>query len=66
MERIGDAWVAYWRTALYQDRLTEHAIADEAVRAVIASGWSLHLGERRASKVTWTRAARELAPRGAR
>lgn len=39
VERKGDTWVAYWsagmtRTGAIRDRLTEHASADEAARAV--------------------------------
>ena len=60
-ERVGQLWRACWYTARYQDRITEHATAEEAVRAVIRSGWSRHLGARRTSTVTWTPRARRMA-----
>lgn len=60
-ERVGQSWRACWHTAQYRDRVTEHETAEDAVRAVISSGWARHLGARRASRVMWTRAARKLA-----
>ena len=60
-ERAGDAWRACWHTAAYRDRCTEHATAEEAVRAVIRSGWARHLGARASSAVSWSARARRRA-----
>lgn len=60
-ERTAEGWTASWHTANYRDKVTHHETAEDAVRAVISSGWARHLGARRASRVTWTRAAKKLA-----
>jgi len=62
-------WVACWHTAAYgrgrsSDRITEHPTAEEAVAAVVRSGWAKHLGARKASRVSWTPKARRMAARG--
>jgi hypothetical protein len=59
-ERVGDAWRACWYTARFRDRITEHATAEQAVAAVIASGWARKLGARKSSRVTWTARARKV------
>jgi hypothetical protein len=63
-ERTGDAWRACWYDARHRDRITEHAIAAEAVAAVLASGWARKLGARKASPVHWTAKANRLAAKG--
>jgi hypothetical protein len=60
-ERVGEAWRASWHSAAYKDRCTEHATADEAVRAVVRSGWARHLGARAGSAVYWSDKAWRLA-----
>jgi hypothetical protein len=65
-ERVGDVWVATWyagltRSGSLRDRFTEHATAEEAVRAVIRSAWARHLGARAASRVFWSDGARRAA-----
>lgn len=70
VEYRGGAWAASWHTARYglgpsSDRVTEHATAEDAVRAVIRSGWARHLGARAASRVHWSDRARCLAGRPA-
>ncbi len=60
-ERTGSAWVAYWYTASSRDRLTEHPSAEEAVKAVIRSGFARRLGARAASHVHWSDRARHAA-----
>jgi len=64
-EYRGGAWAAYWHTArgVSSDRITEHATAEDAVRAVIRSGWARRLGARAASRVYWSDRARRLAAR---
>ncbi len=67
-ERRGDTWAAYWYAGLtgsgaMRDRITAHATAEEAVRAVIRSPWSRRLGGRVASPVSWTAKAARLAGR---
>ena len=64
----GDEWRACHRArALSQPRETEHATAEEAVRAVLRSGFARKLGARAASRVTWSDRARRAASRcGAR
>ena len=69
IERKGSAWVAYWhagmtRSGAMRDRMSEHASADEAVRAVIRSAWARRLGARAASRVYWSDKARRAASRG--
>ena len=46
VERAGDTWAAYWHTAGFRDRCTEHASAEEAVKAVIRSGFARRRGAR--------------------
>jgi hypothetical protein len=53
-QRHGDVWVATWYSAAYRDRITEHATAEDAVAAVVRSGWARKLGARKASAVTWS------------
>ena len=60
-ERAGDVWRACWYTAAYKDKFTIHATAEDAIRAVIASGWARRLGARKSSTVTWTPRARRMA-----
>lgn len=60
-ERAGDAWRAVWYTAAYRDRCTEHATAQDAVRAVIQSGWARHLGAQPDSRVAWSARATRRA-----
>ena len=67
----GAGWVACWHTAAYgrgrsSDRITERPTAEEAVVAVVRSGWARRLGAPRASRGTWTPKARKLAARGGR
>jgi hypothetical protein len=67
VERTGDAWRACWyagvtRSGSLRDRFTEHATAEDAVRAVIRSAWARHLGARAASAVRWSDRARRAAP----
>lgn len=57
-------WAASWYTAAFRERVTEHATAEDAVRAVIRSGWARKLGARAASPVFWSARARRLAARG--
>ena len=69
VERKRGTWVACWHTAAYgrgrsSDRITEHATAEEAVAAVVRSGWARRLGARRTSRITWTAKASRLAARG--
>jgi hypothetical protein len=68
VEYRGSAWVAYWHTARYglgtsSDRASEHLTAQEAVRAVLRSGWARRLGARAASPVHWTGPAQRAARR---
>jgi hypothetical protein len=62
-ELCGGSWAASWRTAGNRGRVTEHATAEDAVRAVIRSGWARHLGARAASRVTWSDRARRTVAR---
>ncbi len=64
-ERAADheRWRAYWHTAAFRDRCTDHASADEAVAAVLRSGWARKLGARKASRVQWSGRARRTANR---
>lgn len=66
VERTGASWRACWyagmsRSGSLRDRFTEHATAEDAVRAVIRSGWARHLGARAASRVCWSDRARRAA-----
>ena len=65
-ERKGSVWVACWsagltRSGAMRDRISEHPSAEEAVRAVIRSGWARRLGARASSPVHWTAQARRVA-----
>jgi len=60
-ERVGRSWRASWYTARFRDQTTEHETAEQAVAAVMRSGWARHLGARKSSRVTWTAKARRLA-----
>jgi hypothetical protein len=64
----GDRWRASHRArTLSRPRETEHATAEEALRAVLRSGFARHLGARAASRVHWSGKARRAAARsGAR
>ena len=64
-ERAGESWRACWYTAASRSRVTEHATADEAVAAVIASGWARKLGARASSRVQWSERACRTASRRA-
>lgn len=65
-ERVGQSWRACWMTAQMRDRITEHATAEEAVAAVVRSGWARRLGARKASRITWTARARRMAGEAAK
>jgi hypothetical protein len=59
-------WVASWyagttRSGSLRDRVSEHATAEDAVRAVVRSAWARHLGTRTASRVFWSDRARRAA-----
>jgi hypothetical protein len=60
-ERDGGTWHAHWMTPATRDRSSVHATAEEAVAAVIRSGFARHLGARKASKVYWTPQAKRRA-----
>jgi hypothetical protein len=61
-ERLADGtWRAVCYTAAFRDRCTEHETAEDAVRAVIRSGWARKLGARAASAVSWSAKARRRA-----
>jgi hypothetical protein len=65
-ERKGDLWVACWYAGMtgsgrMRDRLTEHATAEEAVKAVSRSPWARRLGARASSRVYWSAKAGKLA-----
>jgi hypothetical protein len=53
-ERHEDTWAACWYTAAYKSRVTEHQTAEQAIAAVVASGWARKLGARAASPVSWS------------
>jgi hypothetical protein len=68
IEHSSDGWAAYCspgltRPAALRYRVTEHATADEAVRAVLRSGWARRLGGRAASRVNWSDRASRAAGR---
>jgi hypothetical protein len=70
VERAGDSWAASWyagttRSGAMRDRVTEHASADDAVRAVLRSAWGRKLGARATSRVGWSDRARRFANRAA-
>jgi hypothetical protein len=63
--REGDGWVAcHQARTLAPARETEHATAEEAVRAVLRSGFARYLGARAASRVYWSTAATRVAGQG--
>jgi hypothetical protein len=63
--REGDGWAAcHQARTLAPARETKHATADEAVRAVLRSGFARHLGARAASRVFWSAGASRVASRG--
>ena len=69
-ERKGGAWVACWYAGMsasgaMRDRISEHATAEEAVRAVVRSAWARRLGARTSSAVGWSAKASRLAARSA-
>lgn len=66
MEWDGHVWVAAHQARVTsQARETEHATAEEALQAVLRSGFARRLGARAASPVYWTaRAARAAARTG--
>ena len=58
---------AHWPRVAAPARQSEHPAADEALRAVLRSGFARYLGARAASRVSWSDAARRVASRdGAR
>lgn len=70
LERTGDSWTATWYAAptasgRMRDRCTEHATAEEALRAVQRSAWARRLGARANSPVYWSDRARRAAGRRA-
>src|ERR1700691_4528638 len=67
-ERKGDSWAAYWYVDMspsgaMRDRISEHATAEEAVRAVVRSPWVRRLGARASSPLSWSSKAIRLAGR---
>lgn len=63
--REGDGWAAcHQARTLSPARETQHATAEEALGAVLRSGFARALGARAASRVTWTGRARRAAARG--
>jgi hypothetical protein len=71
VERVGDVVAAQWYAALrpggtMRDRYTEHGSVDEAVRAVLRSGFARQLGARADSRVSWTDKARRRAAQSTR
>jgi hypothetical protein len=71
VERAADGqWVASWyagltRSGMLRGRVSAHASAEDAVRAVLRSAWSRRLGGRAASPVHWSDRARRAASRQA-
>lgn len=68
VELVDGAWRATWyaaptRAGTMRDRCTEHATAEDAVRAVVRSAWGRRLGARAASRVAWSAKARRAAAR---
>ena len=69
VERAADGqWVASWyaglsRSGMLRGRVSAHASADDAVRAVLRSAWSRRLGGRAGSRVHWSDRARRAASR---
>lgn len=65
MEWDGRVWhAAQQARVLGKARETEHATAEEALRAVLRSGFARHLGARAASRVHWTARGRRAANLG--
>ena len=65
IERDGTMWRAgHQARVLGKVTETEHASADEALRAVLRSGFARHLGARATSRVHWSDKARQAAARG--
>jgi len=64
VESVGDQWRACWYTAAFKDRCTAHPAAEQAVAAVLASGWARKLGARKASRVYWSDKAKHRAAKG--
>ena len=65
IERDGAMWRAgHQARVLGKVTETEHASADEALRAVLRSGFARHLGARATSRVHWSDKARQAAARG--
>jgi hypothetical protein len=65
LARDGHGWQAVhqaWALAGY--RVTGCATVEEALRAVLRSGFARQLGARAASRVTWSARARRAAVRG--
>jgi hypothetical protein len=63
--RDGAVWRAgHQARALGKITEAEHASADEALRAVLRSGFARRLGARAASRVYWSDKARRAAARG--
>lgn len=65
-ELVGGSWRACWyagmtRAGSLRDRCTEHATAEDAVRAVVRSAWARRLGARAGSRVFWSDRARRAA-----
>lgn len=60
-EPVAGQWRATWYTAAFRDRFTEHATAEEAFAAVLASGFARRLGARKASRVYWSEKAKRRA-----
>jgi hypothetical protein len=65
LARDGDGWCAVHQArALGGYRETAHASAEDAVKAILRSGFARQLGARAASRVTWSEKARRAASRG--
>jgi hypothetical protein len=67
-ERVGGEWRACFylaptRAGTLRDRISVHATAEDAVKAVIRSGWARRLGARASSRVYWSAKADKLAGR---
>ena len=66
IERAGATWVASWYAGMtasgsMRDRVTEHASAEDALRAVLRSAWVRRLGGRVTSRVHWSDRASRAA-----
>jgi hypothetical protein len=69
-ERKGSAWIACFYIGMsasgqMRDRISEHASAEDAVRAVVRSAWARKLGARASSAVSWSAKASRAAGRQA-